>query len=33
MKNDNYIIAIIGKTSSGKDTAAKYLKEKYGLDI
>ena len=27
MNNDNYIIAIIGKTSSGKDTAAKYLKE------
>ena len=33
MKNDNYIIAIIGKTSSGKDTATKYLKEKYGLDM
>lgn len=31
--NDNYIIAIIGKTSSGKDTAAKYLHNKYGLDM
>ena len=31
--NDNYIIAIIGKTNSGKDTAAKYLHNKYGLDM
>ena len=30
---DNYIIAIVGKTSSGKDTAAKYLHDKYGLDM
>lgn len=26
------IIALIGKTSSGKDTIAKYMKTKYGID-
>ena len=31
--NNNYIIAIIGKTNSGKDTAAKYLHDKYGFDM
>lgn len=26
------IIALLGKTSSGKDTAARYIKEKYGIE-
>lgn len=31
MSSNKKIIAIVGKTSSGKDTVAKVLKEKYGI--